>query len=71
MEQALVVILLELRKTPRLSLGRFSELVFLRFGDSTLMIRMTSVLRGAGTHRGNSLGAPVLAVDDGIREHIL
>ena len=39
MQQALVVIMLEFRKTPRLSLGRFSEQVFLRIGDSTLTSR--------------------------------
>jgi hypothetical protein len=30
MEQAIVVIMVELRKTPRLTLGRFSVMVFLR-----------------------------------------
>ena len=43
MQQALVVILLELRKTPRLSLGRFSVKVFLRIQDTPLMLKQNYV----------------------------
>ena len=38
MQQALVVILLELRKTPRRCLGRFSVKVFLRIQDTPLIL---------------------------------